>query len=598
MKRAEDVTMVDRLLRRAAELPDETVFHLIDEDFFVAGPETAPAITYGALSRRAAATAAVLQEQLAPGERVLLPFAGGLEFMAAFYGCLYAGVVPVPAYPPRRGLQADPLDGLRRIAHDCQPKAAITGGQAGSGILRLVETDPQLSELWWFTTESVDEHRASDWQTPAVDGDSLALLQYTSGSTGMPRGVAVTHDNIMSNNRLIERAFHHQTHLSPQRGVCWLPFHHDMGLMGNVIHPVYAHIPVYFMTPMDFLRRPLRWLQAVSTLGPVTSGGPGFAYDLCVRKITEEQKATLDLSDWRIAYIGADRIHAGTIRAFVEAFASCGLNPESLYPCYGLAESTLFVTGGDWQAEPIIRRFDQPQPSAASIESATDDDRMAGESTEESGAGRELVACGRPWPELGLKIAIVDPQTDCRMNDGEIGEIRVAGTSVANGYWNQPQVTSHVFESEISGESQHSWLRTGDLGFLRDGQLYVTGRLKDVIIIRGRNYHPADIESVVVTLHDAFRPESTVAIGLDIDGEERLVILQEVDRRSANLDPESMAGRIRQRVAEEFQLQASVIEFLKSGSLPKTSSGKLKRFACRKCFEAGTLQLWKEPVNE
>lgn len=586
--------MVDRLQWRAAEQPDETVFHLITDRFFEDGPAAAPSITYGELHQQAAATAATLRERLQPGDRVVLPFAPGLEFMPALYGCLYAGLVPVPVYPPMRGLQADPLAGLRRIVADCQPLAVLTGGKSGSGILKMAEEDPLLRSIWWLSMDSIEESSATDWQHPDTDEHALALLQYTSGSTGTPRGVAVTHRNLISNNRLIERAFHHQTDVSPQRGVCWLPFHHDMGLIGNVLHPVFADIPVYFMTPLDFLRRPLQWLQAVSKLGPVTSGGPGFAYDLCVRKVTEEQKQTLDLSEWKIAYIGADKVTASTIRGFCEAFAECGLRPESLYPCYGLAESTLFVTGGHWDAAPVIRRFIQQQngESLTMIPGSSPDDVNT---VDDSGEGRELVGCGHMWKDQ--EVAVVDPGSGRRVAEGQVGEIWTTGSSTASGYWNQPDTTAEVFGGQIVGESELTYLRTGDLGFFSDGELFVTGRRKDVIIIRGRNYHPEDIESLVARRHDTFRPESTAAVGVEDGGEERLVILQEVDRKTVDFDLQQMSQVIRQSIAEEFQIQVSRIEFLQSGSLPKTSSGKIRRFACREHYEAGTLQPWKGTVR-
>jgi acyl-CoA synthetase (AMP-forming)/AMP-acid ligase II len=572
-------TLVDLLRRRAAEHADRQIYHLLGDDFFDTGIHTGPSLSYGQLDEQSRAIAVALRKLARPGDRVLLLFAPSLEFMPAFFGCLYAGMIPVPTHLPTRGFELAPLDGLRRIAGNCQPTTVLTGGEIAADVRELCRPDPLLAPLSWVVTDSVDLTTSDYWQRPDIDAQTPALLQYTSGSTGSPRGVLVTHDNILKNEYIIQLALNHMTHLRPGVGICWLPFYHDMGLMGSVIQSVFVDGPCYFLSPLQFLRKPVRWLQAITHLAPETayiSGGPNFAFELCARKVTEEQKATLDLSHWEVACIGAEPISAGTIRRFSDAFAGCGFDPDAFYPGYGLAEATLFVTGGDYFQPPTIRRFTE---SDGRMVVAND-----GEQT------RELVGCGRAWQDH--QVLIVDPETGRECAPGTIGEIWVHGPCVASGYWDEPEQTDTTFHAMLPGDDRH-FLRTGDLGFFDDGELFVSGRLKDMIVIRGRNHSPDDIEATVRGLHDAFRPVSTAALGVVIDDEERLVILQEIDRQSRAIRPRQLAAEVRRRIAEVHRLHVHEIVFLRNGALPRTTSGKLRRSACREMYQAGTLRLWK-----
>ena len=537
------------------------------------------------LHRLSCSIAERLKDIGSTGDRVLLLFGPGLEFMPAFFGCLYAGMIPVPSYPPIRGLELDPLTSVRRIVKDCDPRVFLTGGEVAIEVQQLCAGEPNFAAIQWLNTNAIDASTADHWQRPNIDSRTIALLQYTSGSTGSPRGVMVSHDNIMKNEYIIQLAFNHMTQRRPGVGVCWLPFHHDMGLMGCVLQSVFVDGPCYFMSPLQFLRKPVRWLQAISHLAPLTayaSGGPNFAFELCVRKVKEEHKATLDLSSWEIACVGAETVSPGTLERFTKAFAPCGFNPTAFFPSYGLAEATLLVTGGQHFEPPVIRNFIERNG------------RMT--PTADKPHSRRLVSSGRPW--LYQEVVIVDPKSARECPPGCVGEIWISGPCVAQGYWNRPEESAITFEAYLEPDRLGPFLRTGDLGFFDDGELFISGRLKDLIIIRGRNYYPDDIECTVKKLHEAFVAGSTVALGYETDGEERLVILQEIDRGNRRLDKRQLTILIRQTIAEEHQLHAYDIRLLTRGALPKTTSGKVQRFASRELYATGQLLEWIEPATE
>ena len=613
-----DPTLVDLLRRRFAQAPDRIIYTLLDDDFFDSGIVSGPTLSYRQLDTHARSIAHHLASLGHMGDRVLLLFAPGLEFMPAFFACLYAGMIPVPVFPPTRGLEADPLTAVRRIVHDCSPVAILIGGEHAQEIQRLCAADTHLNSRHWLNIEQVDMVSADQWQRPDIDSHSTALLQYTSGSTGSPRGVMVSHANILANEYIIQLAFNHMTHARPGVGVCWLPFQHDMGLMGSVLQAVFVDGPCYFMSPLQFLRKPIRWLQAMSHLAPQTaysSGGPNFAYELCVRKLKPEHLIDLDLSHWEVAYVGSEHVSPQTLKRFSAAFAPCGFNPNAFYPCYGLAEATLYVTGGHYLQPPIIRTFIEHQGrmirdthtgvytgTQPLVETAAIDDRrttaasldtIAGAAAVTEQTSRRLVGCGRPW--LQDEVIIVDPESCRQCPPGTIGEIWVSGSGVAQGYWNRPQETQQTFAAYTQPQRRGPFLRTGDLGFFDDGELFISGRLKDLIIIRGRNYFPEDIEATVQKLHTAFAAVSTVALGHQAGGEERLVILQEIDRGNRRFDPTQLATLIRQTIAEEHQLNTHDIRFLRKGMLPKTTSGKLRRFAAHERYAAGQLLEWTDP---
>ncbi|MGV2826971.1 fatty acyl-AMP ligase [Myxosarcina sp. GI1(2024)] len=537
-------------------------------------------LTYKELDQQAKAIATSLQSSVAKGERALLLYPPGLEFITAFFGCLYAGVVAVPAYPPRRNQN---MLRLKALVVDSQAKVALTTTSLLTKIENRFVQTPEFKSLRWLATDSIASELGESWLKPEVMSDTLAFLQYTSGSTGMPKGVAIAHGNLLHNEQMIEKAF---AHTKDTIVVGWLPLFHDMGLIGNVLQPLYLGRPCFLMSPVDFLYKPFRWLQAISRHRATTSGGPNFAYDLCLRKITDEQRACLDLSSWEVAFTGAEPVRAETLKQFTETFKPCGFRPEAFYPCYGMAETTLFVTGGFKTTSPVIDRVSATALEQNRIVATTDRDSNI----------RQIVSCGQTW--LDMKVVIADPETLTRCEDTHVGEIWVSGSSVAGGYWNRPLETQQTFHAYLADINEGPFLRTGDLGFIKDNELFVTGRLKDVMIIRGRNYYPQDIEQTVEKCHPALRPSCSAAFSLEIEGSERLVIVQEVERsylRKLNMN--EIVDSFCEAIIAEHGLQVYATVLVKPGSIPKTSSGKIQRHACRDKFLSGNLNVvedWSE----
>jgi acyl-CoA synthetase (AMP-forming)/AMP-acid ligase II len=565
--------MVEVLQTRAAATADHLAFcYLID------GEEEGPRLTFADLDRTARAVAAALRDVAGPGERALLLYEPGLEFIPALFGCLYAGVLPVPAYPPRLDRLVQSWQVLAGVAGDCQPRVVLTTGGLAPALARGFGHVLPGGPPCFLATDQIDLSRAGCWREPLIDPNEAALLQYTSGSTAAPKGVLVTHRNLMHNERMLQTAL---DHFGRGSGVCWLPLYHDMGLVGGVLQAVFQGSPAILMSPLGLLQKPFRWLQAVARYRADTSGGPNFAYDLCVQRLTPEQKAALDLSNWTAAVIGSEPISSRTIERFTEAFAPCGFRPEAFYPCYGLAEATLFVTGGSRWARPVIRSFRADTLEQGRVLDAAPDDPDA----------RTLVGCGQPW--MDQQVVIVDPDTEVGCPEETVGEIWVAGPSVARGYWNRPEETERTFRARLREGGEGPFLRTGDLGFVRGGELFVTGRIKDVIVLRGRNHFAQEIEATVQAVHPALRSGCGAAFETGPDGQARLVVVQEVDRRCRGLDVAELLGDIRQAVAQRHELQVHDVQLLEPGSLPKTSSGKVQRHACRAGYERGTLRRWR-----
>ena len=503
------------------------------------------------------------------GERALLLYPSGLDFVAAFFGCLYAGVTAVPAYPPRRNRN---MARIASIANDAEAQIALTTFVVLERVQTVVSETPALQQIRWRATDHWGEELADQWQRPDVHGETLAFLQYTSGSTGTPKGVMLSHANLMHNSAMIAYAFEHTRSGS---GCFWLPLYHDMGLIGGILQPLYMGKPNTLFSPTHFLQKPVRWLQALTQYGSTISGGPNFAYDLCVEKVTAEQKTTLDLSRWTLAFNGAEPVRADTMDRFSKAFAECGFRREAFYPCYGLAEATLIVAGGFKQSPPTIRSF-----QVEGIEQ-----HRAIETEPGAEGSRELVGSGGNL--LDQQIVIADPETAEPLEANHIGEIWVSGPSVAEGYWRQEDLTHQTFRARLT-DGRGPFLRTGDLGFLCDGELFVTGRLKDLIILRGVNHYPQDIEKTVHSAHEHVERGAGAAVVVGDQGDEQLVIVQEAARRR-DLDFEAIIDAIRKKVATEHDLAVSAIVLIKASSIPKTSSGKTQRHACRDGYLAGTL---------
>jgi acyl-CoA synthetase (AMP-forming)/AMP-acid ligase II/acyl carrier protein len=554
-------TLVEVLRQRAAEDPDRTAFA-----FLADGHAVNATLTYGELDRLARAIAATLQARGLGGERALLLYPPGLDYIAAFFGCLYAGVVAVPTYPPRRNRSADRLEGIAASAR----AAAVLTTPAVDAAARRLWRPP----LCWLRSDECVAADPQAWQEPALGSETLAFLQYTSGSTAAPRGVMLTHGNLLHNSRWIERCFEHTR---DSRGVIWLPPYHDMGLIGGIIQPLYAGFPCYLMSPTTVFSSPISWLQAISRYRGSTSGGPNFVYDLCARKVTPEQRAALDLSCWQVAFSGAEPLRAETLDRFREVFSSCGFRREAFYPCYGLAEGTLFATGGNKKAAPVTLSIHK-----AALESNQVLPLRPGEPD-----ARAVVGCGRSLADQ--EILIVHPATLTRCGPGEIGEIWLAGPSIAGGYWDQPEVSRQTFAARLADSGEGPFLRTGDLGFLHEGELFVTGRLKDLIILCGRNLYPQDLERSAEGSYPDLNPGCGAAFSVDSDGQERLVIAYEVIPRRQP-DVCAVGEAVRRAVAEEHGVELYAFVLLKLGGMPKTSSGKIQRHACRNAFLAGTLE--------
>uniref|UniRef100_UPI0013D93625 non-ribosomal peptide synthetase n=1 Tax=Pyxidicoccus caerfyrddinensis TaxID=2709663 RepID=UPI0013D93625 len=535
-------------------------------------------LTWAELDRRVRAVAAALQRAGAEGQRALLLYPPGLDFVVAFLGCLASGVIAAPAYPPDPGRLERTLGRLRAIARDCDARLVLTTEAIAGMAEALHPMAPELGELQWVASDAVPDSEADAWRRPALPTSGVAFLQYTSGSTGTPKGVVITHDNLLHNERMLQRGFGHSVETSS--GVGWLPLYHDMGLIGNVLQPLYIGMPCTLMSPLAFLQRPARWLRAISTFRGTTSGGPNFAYDLCVRKVTDAERVGLDLSSWDVAFNGAEPVRTATLERFAAAFAAHGFRREVFYPCYGLAESTLFVTGPvKASAPPVTVSLDVP---------ALEQGRVVPLAAEASRDARTLVGCGHAW--MDQQVAIVDPASGRRAGDDRVGEIWVSGPSVARGYWNNPEATARTFEARISGTGEGPFLRTGDLGFLHEGALFVTGRLKDLIIVRGRNLYPQDVELTAEQAHAAVRQGCAAAFGLEVEGDEQLVVVAEVDER-AGTAPSEVAAAIREAVAADHGVVVHAVALLQSRTLPKTTSGKVQRHACRNAFVEGTLSL-------
>lgn len=546
---------------------------------FIAGGIETERLSYAALDRRARAIASMLQTSVESGARVLLLYPPGLEYIAAFFGCLYAGAVAIPSYPPRINRPDARLQG---IVNDSQTQIALTTPAIRSNIERRFKHTPKLATVQWEVTDDIDDAWAPRWQPPVISDDTLAFLQYTSGSTSTPKGVMVTHGNILSNERMIAQAFGH-TIESTIAG--WLPIYHDMGLIGNVLQPLYLGATCHLMSPTEFLQSPYNWLKLISDTQAHTSGGPNFAYDLCVERITPEQRQTLDLSHWQVAFNGAEPVRPQTLQRFSETFAPCGFQTEAFFPCYGLAEATLFVTG---------QRRSTPFSSISVRADDLEQNRVT--PTIPGDGARTLISCGCSQPEQ--EVVIADVKTLTPSPTDHVGEIWLAGPNVTQGYWNHPEMNQIIFGARFADTTPKSYLRTGDLGFLKDGQLFVTGRLKDLIILRGRNHYPQDIELTVEQAHPALQPGSGAAFVVENDGEERLVIAQEVQRAHRNVDVEEVARAVRQAVSEVHELQTYALVLLRPMSIPKTSSGKIQRHQCRKCFLDGSLKVIGSSTQE
>jgi acyl-CoA synthetase (AMP-forming)/AMP-acid ligase II len=541
-------TLADLLEYRAQNQPARTAFTFLEN-----GEREAERLSYAELGQRARQIGAALQGMGAQGERVVLIYPSGLEFIAAFFACHYAGATAVPVLPARHGRA---VDRLRSIVKDADPAVVLTT----ASLFRTASEILDVDRARIVSSSAILSGATMESTPPVSSGSEVALLQYTSGSTDSPKGVMVTHANILHNQKVIKELFEHTEETVV---VSWLPVFHDMGLIGMILQPIYLGCSGVLMSPGAFLQDPSRWLKAMTRYGGTTSGAPNFAYDFCVDRIPQQERSGFDLRRWRIAYNGSEPIRASTLQRFTEAYEPWGFKPEAFYPCYGLAEATLLVTGVRPEDTPVVRTDAQLSTTA--------------------------VGCGRSHAEQ--RVVTVDPDTCMPLADGQVGEIWIAGPSVACGYWNRPDETNSAFNGRLATSGEGPFLRTGDLGMFCDGELFVTGRLKEVMIVRGRNHYPQDIEHTAERGHPALRPGCGAAFLAGGERGERLVLVQELRKEYLDAPPVSDIARgVREAVALEHGLQVSSLVLLRTGTLPKTSSGKIQRRLCHAHYLEGRLE--------
>ncbi|MBQ4839489.1 non-ribosomal peptide synthetase/type I polyketide synthase [Pseudoalteromonas luteoviolacea] len=553
--------LVTTLVTLANTRGDDTAYQ-----YFFSDDLPSQTLTYKQLDNRARQIASQLDKQFERGDRALLLYNSGFAFIEAFFACLYAGIVAVPVYPPKKNQN---ITRLRSIIEDAGAKGVLTSKKVNEIARPLFESESSLTGLSLYTTDAI-EADPSNWQPIAVRGQDLAFLQYTSGSTGSPKGVMVSHDNITDNEEMMKIAFGHS---SETPIVSWLPHFHDMGLIFGILQPIYIGAPACLMNPTYFLQKPLRWLKLLSEFKGVTSSAPNFAYDLCVDTIKEEELETLDLSHWQSALNGAEPVRAKTLERFYNKFKRCGLRKGSLSPCYGMAETTLFASGGALLESPKVLSLNNEKmlEGLAKIQEHIIDNRDKSAIPE-----YQAVSSGHAWCDH--EIAIVSPDTLLRCQDGEVGEIWVKGASVAKGYWNKPELTKEVFHAQIAEEGDGPYLRTGDLGFLHQQSLFVTGRCKDVLIFRGKNYYPQDIELTVSDSDDALESNGGAAFSIHAQSEERLVIVQQIKRTAIRkVNKALVIEKIISAVVENHGIAPYDVVLIKPGRLCKTSSGKVQR---------------------
>ncbi|MFE8604352.1 fatty acyl-AMP ligase [Archangium violaceum] len=559
-------TLLDVLEHRARVHGERTAFIYLDE-----GESEEARLSFAELDARRRTVARALRREGLEGQRVLLFYLPGLDFVTAFFGCLSAGVVPIAVNPP---LPTERTSRIQAIVDDAGAAAVLTAGNLQPILQSWLAQDERLAGLPLLATDAMDG--AEDGAEPRRPvREDLAFLQYTSGSTTLPRGVRVGHDNLMANLECIR----HTIQLEERSvSVTWLPCFHDMGLINGVLEPVYAGCLSVMMSPLAFIRRPRRWLEAISRYRATHSGGPNFAYDLCVRKIPAREREGLELGSWRQAYLSAEPIRRDTLVRFHDAFTAQGFQWKAFYPCYGLAEATLAVTGGDLEAEPLFR----------SVDNTALEQRRIVEVREGTTGSTQVVGCGTAG--LDTEVLLVDPETRQRVAADQVGEVWVRGPGVARGYLGRAEESRETFEARLdTGEGP--FLRTGDLAFIQGGEVFIVGRLKDVLIIRGRNYYPHDLEWTVGQCHPALRAGCAAAFLVEEQGQEKLILAQEVQREHQEGAPlEDILGEIRQTIAEQYGLQLHRAVLVRTGGIPRTSSGKIQRRLCRSMFESGQLE--------
>ncbi|WP_337958187.1 fatty acyl-AMP ligase [Mycolicibacterium septicum] len=561
-------TLMDLLRQRAETYRDKVAFSFS----YNGDGENLTQLTYRELDLRARAIAADLQQQGAAGERVLVLCRPGLDSIAGFFGCIYAGAVAIPVHErlaPR----------LSSVVPDAHARFALATAETQSKIKAAIDELAEGRDLRWIRTDREDDGagRAENWAAPDLSADAIAMVQYTSGSTTTPKGVALTHRNLLHNMESIRQVWHGD---DTATSVFWLPSHHDMGLIGAILSMLHVGCTTHLMSPSSFVKRPMGWLEAISRHRATFTAAPNFAYDRCVEDSTADERAALDLSSLATAMNGAEPVQAATLERFADAFATAGFRPEAFCPVYGLAEATLLVSGGSDSALPVVERIDRIGLQADRVVDAEPGDPSA----------VALVGCGRP--RGGQQIVIVDPVTHRPCETDEVGEIWIAGPSVGWGYWARPAETEETFAAVLPDTPPGPFLRTGDLGFLRSGELFITGRCKDLVVIRGGNYYPNDIERTAQDCHPVLVSGrgAVFAFTPGLGAVEQLVVVQEVHRdRDPAVDLSDVAVAIRTAVTDRYGLEPNSVLLVQHLSIPTTSSGKIQRGQCRRQFLDGEI---------
>lgn len=563
-------SLVDILQWRAKNQPNQLAYRFLKD-----GEYDEVVLTYEDLDRRARYIGALLQYSARAGDRALLLFPPGLDFIAAFFGCLYAKILAIPAYPPHPARLEKSLPIILRIAADAKPSVVLLTSSLFNEINSVNIIRDEFGNMKMMITDTDVMHNwTGKWQQPEIDRNDIAFLQYTSGSTSLPKGVMVSHNNLLHNLDNIETSFGQS---SKSQTVIWLPPYHDMGLIGGILQPLYTGNPVTLIPHLMFLQRPMRWLQAISRFRATTSGGPNFAYDLCVRKIKPEQRKQLDLSTWEVAFNGAEAINPQTLDQFAEYFAPCGFHRKAFLPCYGLSEATLMVVGGPKARTPVMKNL---------VKSGLEENKVI-ISPEKCEDTRMVVSCGRNLSDQKIRIVNMKTLKPCPGN--EVGEIWVSGLSVARGYWNNPLETEFSFCARLSTNKEEGpFLRTGDLGFLFEGELYIIGRFKSLIIVNGKNYYPNDIERTVEISHPAIIPAACAVFSIENSGSERVIVIAEIQHKLVSNTAEVLKA-IRTTIAEYHDLTVLEIKLMLPGSIPRTTSNKIKHFLCKKNYLSGSL---------
>ena len=573
-------TFIELLRWRAENQYDKLAYQFLDN-----GETEGASYTYGELDKRARSVAAQLQKLISKGDRVILVFDNDLEYIAVFYACLYAGIISAPLHPPGRNKS---MFRISSVTKDSDAKLILTTTKLRDELREQFSADPVLKELDWIATDEMTNEHSADWKDSGIVNKDIAFLQYTSGSTGSPKGVMVTHDNLLYN--IYSTIYRYGlSELDPKRNdslVTWAPLFHDLGLIFCTLLPLYGGFPCYMMTPEAFIQRPIRWLETITKYGSTISGAPNFAYELLTNRVSKDEVKTLDLSTWDIAMNGSEPVRAETLEKFTEHFAPAGFKPHYFSSAWGQAETTIIITTTDKEAAPVIKNFDKEKIEKHIVSEIKADDK------------KSLRLVGHTMNLLDAKVIIVDPKKMTKCNEDEVGEIWVSGSTVTPGYFNKPKANKETFQAYTKDTKEGPYLRTGDLGFIQGDQLFITGRYKDLIIIRGQNHYPQDIELTVERSHPALRLGCEAAFSVDVDGEEQLVIVQEINKKSTGkFDPDEVCKAIRKAVSEEHNLNVYHILLLKTGTVRKTSSGKIQRNDNKHSYLDGTLSVlaeWRE----